>query len=137
MPNEIKYVGRIAFTPEWKDISGGLLNLTIAETHQRKNKQSGEWEDYSTTWHRVTVWGDNAAEYAANPQVNKGALVDVSARYESASEPYTNKQGEKVVSFNETANFISVKYPPKETQPAVKPTGADGFIPEDGFAGGF
>lgn len=130
--NEIKFSGRITETPTYND-KYDLLNIKVAENHQRKNKDTGQWEDYSTTWHRITAWRDVAQELAANPEINKGAIVEVSARYESEREPWTDKDGNKRINLNLTANYVTVKFPPKEAQPAVKPAGgSDGFTPDYG-----
>lgn len=130
--NKIEYTGRITALPEYKATkNSALLSLRIAENH--REKVNGEWVDSETpTWHNVTVWnGDDnfADELAADPAINKGALVRVSARY--ITEAFEDKDGNKRTSLKETALSVKVLFAPKEPQPAVRPASDDGFIPAE------
>jgi len=130
--NKIEYTGRITATPEYKATkNSALLSLRIAENH--REKVNGEWVDSETpTWHNLTVWnGDDnfADDLAADPAINKGALVRVSARY--ITEAFEDKEGNKRTSLKETALTLKVLYAPKDELPAVRPSTGDGFLPED------
>lgn len=135
------YEARIYKTPEYKTTKNGkgFLVLNLVENH-RERLQSGEWQDSKTpTWHNgVTIWNGQdgfADELAANPDVNKGALVEVSVRQETVpflkdGQPVKDEEGRDRTTIRETVNSLKVKFPPKEPQPAVRPAD-DGFTPQD------
>jgi len=52
-----------------------VCEVSVAENHNRKNEQTGQWETESTTWRRVSFW-ENQAESVAE-QVQKGDRVIV------------------------------------------------------------
>ena len=62
---------QLKFTPNGK----AVCEVSVAENHNRKNEQTGQWETESTTWRRVSFW-ENHAEAVAE-QVQKGDRVIV------------------------------------------------------------
>lgn len=52
------------------------LNLSVAHTPRRKNRDTGQWEDAGETlWVQFTLWRDEAEAFA--PHAVKGTLVRV------------------------------------------------------------
>ena len=64
--------GNIGSEPELRFTGGGdpVLNFSLAENHNRKNQQTGQWEPIGTTWRKVTVWARNGLD----PQHLSGVL---------------------------------------------------------------
>jgi single-strand DNA-binding protein len=72
----IKVEGFVANEPELRRTSDGtpVLTLSVPHTPQRKNEETGKWEDVGpTTWHRVSLWRGDAEMYA--PLVKKGTRL--------------------------------------------------------------
>lgn len=87
MINQVLLLGRVG-NAEMKYAPSGvaLLNFSLA-TH----KYNPKTKDKTTTWHRVTVWGDTAERVQS--RVVKGAEVFVEGEIENRE--YTDKQGQK------------------------------------------
>jgi single-strand DNA-binding protein len=65
-----------ARSEERREVSGTpVCNLSLAVTERKQNKQTGSWEDATTTWLRAAVWGAMASNVATS--VMKGQLVNV------------------------------------------------------------
>ena len=80
-----------------------VLNFSVADTLRRKNQQTGEWEDVSTTWWRVAVW-DKAAENLAE-HLTKGTRVVVDGTVHSREY---EKDGVKKLAYDVTARTVGV-----------------------------
>lgn len=92
MPATATITGRIA-EPVLRWTQGGhaVLELSIAATPRRKNRQTGEWEDDGAPlWINATLW-DAEAEAAAE-LLRKGDAVIATGTL--ALETYTTKNGQ-------------------------------------------
>lgn len=92
MPATATITGRIA-EPVLRWTQGGhaVLELSIAATPRRKNRQTGEWEDDGAPlWINATLW-DAEAEAAAE-LLRKGDPVIATGTL--ALETYTTKNGQ-------------------------------------------
>lgn len=106
--NSISYEGRIVDNNGQREFgkyteSGmSVLKLVIAEQHQAKNKNAGsfqdkskgeeEWVDTTVSWHRVTLFGEQAEELAQDPEIARGAIVVVTGASYSEEEPWKTKE---------------------------------------------
>lgn len=167
MANKIEYVGRVTVrkgeTIPFARTSSGMYILgpvVVAEDHQKKvsavrrdprlasilgeerNEGKGD-EDYitvATSWHRVKVFGDKAAELAQDEDFGKGALIEVEASYEEDPVPWVTRDAVTRTSRPETigdrVGGIKIKFGPFEENK----TGAiwDGIsdVPEPARGGG-
>lgn len=66
----------LRFTPSGK----AVLNLSLADNHNRFDKDKQEWVQTGTTWYRMTLWEDHAQNAADTLQ--KGDRVIVTGRVE-------------------------------------------------------
>ncbi len=92
MPATATILGRIA-EPVLRWTQGGhaVLELSIAATPRRKNRQTGDWEDDGAPlWINATLW-DAEAE-AAHELLRKGDPVIATGTL--ALETYTTKNGQ-------------------------------------------
>jgi|SRR5690625_211471 len=78
---------QLKFTPNGK----AICEVSVAENHNRKNEQTGQWETESTTWRRVSFW-ENQAEAVAE-QVQKGDRVIVTG--DEKLREYERQDGSK------------------------------------------
>ena len=78
---------QLKFTPNGK----AVCEVSVAENHNRKNEQTGQWETESTTWRRVSFW-ENQAEAVAE-QVQKGDRVIVAG--DEKLREYERQDGSK------------------------------------------
>ena len=60
------FTGRIGKIYELKTIGEGnfVINFSVAETPRKKNKATGQWEDGTTLWTNVTLFGHEARNFA-------------------------------------------------------------------------
>lgn len=119
MANSLSYTGRI-IDRKAGDRSFGksrngipVLTLLIAEQHRGRNDKvhpdfkkpelaTDAWVNTTTTWHRITVMGDIAADLASDARYSHGTLVDVKdASYEEEKQ-WELKDGTKVAGRPET-----------------------------------
>lgn len=162
--NSIGYEGRIVVTKnaplKFTRTKAGMfiLEMTLAENHSMKkgrakkdpalkrfveddrNKSKGDddWIDTTTSWHRLTVFGDKAEAYATDEDFNNGALVIVeNASYTEEGE-WETKDGVKRAGRPETIGdqkgSLEIKFAPKEAQPAI--WDGESPVPEPGGSGG-
>ena len=77
--NKVILVGNLGGDPETRYMPSGsaVTNLRLATNERRKDKQSGEFTDY-TEWHRVVLF-DKLAEIAAE-YLRKGSQVYVEGK---------------------------------------------------------
>jgi len=73
--NRLTIIGFVGNIPETKSTSSGktFAQFSVATKTSWKDDK-GEWQS-NTEWHRVVVWGDKLAAYAAT--LKKGAHVQV------------------------------------------------------------
>ena len=97
----ITVTGYVTFEPELKRVSGdlALINLTIASTPQKYNKETSSWVDGETMFLRATAWRALAENIAltihkGSPVIAQGKLVSKS--YEKDGEKKTNFELELV-----------------------------------------
>ena len=65
----------------WTTSGTPVLEVRAAENYSRKNKQTGEWEQYGTGWFRVKAFG-KTAENMAEALTAKGQQILVTGRLE-------------------------------------------------------
>lgn len=122
----------LRFTPAGK----AVCSFRVACNENRKNPQTGEWEDGTTTFLGVVVWGQNA-ELCAE-QLFKGAKVSVSGRLKQRD--WTTQEGDKRTDYEVDAFEVSL---PLRARSAQRSNGASnevdpwapaapaGFVPND------
>ena len=98
----------LKFTPQGK----AVCEVSVAENHNRKNQQTGQWETESTTWRRVAFW-ENQAEAVAE-QVQKGDRVIVTG--EERLREYERKDGSKGASLEMRGRHIGKVVMPLQNQ---------------------
>ena len=92
MPTPITIIGRVGtaelrFTPAGK----AVLNVSVAVKREKYNRDTKQFEEVGTDWHRAALW-DRKAEAAAEV-VDKGALVVVVGELESRD--FDDREGQK------------------------------------------
>ena len=101
---------QLKFTPNGK----AVCEVSVAENHNRKNEQTGQWEAESTTWRRVSFW-ENHAEAVAN-EIQKGDRVIVTG--EERLREYERNDGTKGASLEMRGRHIGkVVLPMSNQQP--------------------
>lgn len=98
----------LKFTPNGK----AVCEVSVAENHNRKNEQTGQWETESTTWRRVSFW-ENQAEAVAD-QVQKGDRVIVAG--DEKLREYERKDGSKGASLEMRGRHIGKVVMPLQNQ---------------------
>jgi hypothetical protein len=110
VPNSIGYTARIIATrPEhtvWGKSKNGtpVLKLTLAEQHQGRNdrvpekyrrndKATDAWVNTTTTWHKLTLMGDIAADVASDERYSHGTLVTVTDASYEEEDPWVTRDG--------------------------------------------
>ena len=99
---------------ELKFTSNGkaVCEVSVAENHNRKNEQTGQWETESTTWRRVSFW-ENQAEAVAN-EIQKGDRVIVAG--DEKLREYERKDGSKGASLEVRGRHIGKVVMPLQNQ---------------------
>ena len=101
---------QLKFTPNGK----AVCEVSVAENHNRKNEQTGQWETESTTWRRVSFW-ENQAEAIAN-EIQKGDRVIVTG--DEKLREYERNDGTKGASLEMRGRHIGkVVLPMSNQQP--------------------
>ena len=127
----------LKFTPQGK----AVCEVSVAENHNRKNQQTGQWETESTTWRRVSFW-ENQAEAVAE-QVQKGDRVIVTG--DEKLREYERQDGSKGASLEMRGRHIGKVVMPLQNQqqqggnwqqPASNPQGTWGQPAPDNAWGG-
>ena len=114
----------LKFTPNGKSV----CEVSVAENHNRKNEQTGQWETESTTWRRVSFW-ENQAEAVAE-QVQKGDRVIVTG--DEKLREYERNDGSKGASLEMRGRHIGKVVMPLSNQ---QPQQQGGFQPQQQQAG--
>ena len=88
--NKCILIGNLGREPERRETQTGrqIVHLSVATSERWKDKASGEWRD-KTEWHRVVVFNDHHAEFAAKLQ--KGAKVYIEGTLQTRK--WTDKEG--------------------------------------------
>ena len=102
----VTIVGRIGGDPEIKFTQSGtaMLTISVAENHRRFNKDTQQWEDVRTDWHRVTMFGPKAE--ALVDELRKGQRVIVVGDLESRQ--FETREGEKRTAWGVKASEVGV-----------------------------
>ena len=81
--NKVIIVGNLGADPEVRDLPSGqkVANLRVATSEQWTDRASGEKRE-RTEWHTVSVFDQNAAQYAQN-YLRKGNKVYIEGRVET------------------------------------------------------
>lgn len=81
--NKVIIVGNLGADPEIRDLPSGqkVANLRVATSEQWTDRASGEKRE-RTEWHTVSVFDQNAAQYAQN-YLKKGNKVYIEGRVET------------------------------------------------------
>lgn len=108
---------QLKFTPNGK----AVCEVRVAENHNRKNEQTGQWETESTTWRRVTFW-ENQAEAVAD-QIQKGDRVIITG--DERLREYERNDGSKGASLEVRGRHIGKVVMPLSNQPQQQ--GGGGF----------
>jgi single-strand DNA-binding protein len=130
-------VGFLTADPDLKNTSSGLavVNITIASTPSKWNKDSGTFVDGETLFMRATAWRTFAEQIAT--QCKKGDKVIASGRL--VSESYTDKEGNNRTStrLDLDSMGIDLSRPPKNTGYSEVPRNPvnNNFDLTDGWAG--
>lgn len=98
----------LKFTPQGK----AVCEVSVAENHNRKNEQTGQWETESTTWRRVSFW-ENQAEAVAN-EIQKGDRVIVTG--DEKLREYERQDGSKGASLEMRGRHIGKVVMPLSNQ---------------------
>lgn len=126
MQLKAEFSGNVTNVPEVKKIGAketSLKELRVAINHDRKNKETGEYEKTGdTTWVTVKLWGDRA-----NEDFRKGDLVTYSG---TLVEKHFGEDGQRRQLESDWIESLDVKYR-KDDAPVD-----DGFVPA-GFGSGF
>lgn len=56
-----------------------VLTINCAESHERKDKDTGKYEKIGTTWWKLKAFKDDAEDLAA--RISEGDLIEVSGRH--------------------------------------------------------
>lgn len=81
--NKVIIVGNLGADPDVRDLPSGqkVANLRVATSEQWTDRTSGEKRE-RTEWHTVSVFDQNAAQYAQN-YLKKGNKVYIEGRVET------------------------------------------------------
>ena len=110
---------QLKFTPNGK----AVCEVSVAENHNRKNEQTGQWETESTTWRRVSFW-ENQAEAIAN-EIQKGDRVIVTG--DEKLREYERNDGSKGASLEMRGRHIGKVVLPMSNQQPQQPQQQGGW----------
>lgn len=126
MPATITLEGYIATQPEPRYTPNGTpaLNITVPETPQKLNHETGQWEDNGpTTWWKITLWGTAADN--ATPHLHKGTRVLITGHPQLETREHNGK-----TYTNPTITNAKIAIIPTTGGAPAPPT-------QSGYAGGF
>lgn len=90
MQVKVQFTGNVTNEPTIREIGAKntpLKELVVAVNHDKKNKDTGEYERTGdTTWITVKLWGDRASE-----QFGKGDLIEYDGTI--VEKAFTRKDG--------------------------------------------
>lgn len=116
----IELTGNLGGDAELKFAPSGdpVINFSVADTLNRRNKTTNEWEEVSTTWWRVALWGKQAENLVTH--LTKGTRVVVTG--DVHSREWTTDAGEKRLSFDVKARSVGVIPRPNQTGQIARST---------------
>ena len=121
-------VGYLTADPELKSTQSGLavVNLTIAATPSKFDKNTNEWVNGETTFMRASAWRTFAEQIAAS--LKKGDKVVALGRL--VSQSYTDKDGNNRTSLQLELESLGLDLsrPPKSDYSSVPRTPASDFV---------
>lgn len=90
---QVTIVGNVVGDPELKYIQNGVavLNMRVASTPRKFDRQSNEWKDGTSLFIDTTAWRGQAEEIAS--RVKKGTTVMLQGRL--IQQDFETKDGEK------------------------------------------
>jgi single-strand DNA-binding protein len=105
--NKVIIVGNLGADPEVRDLPSGqkVANLRLATSEQWTDRSSGEKRE-RTEWHTVSVFDQNAAQYAQS-YLRKGNKVYIEGRLETRK--WQEQSGEVRYSTEIIVNQVSGK----------------------------
>ncbi|GAA4680221.1 single-stranded DNA-binding protein [Nocardioides nanhaiensis] len=97
-------VGNLTADPELRFTPNGkaVANLTVAHTPRTFNRQSNEWDDGTTLFLKLVVWGTPAEHVAES--LMKGQQVIATGRVGQSN--WESREGEKRSTFEMTVDTI-------------------------------
>lgn len=95
-----------------------------AEEERNASKGADDYINTTSTWHKLTVFGDKAAEYAQDPDFNHGALITVVDASYTEEEPWETTQGGvkafragRPETIGDRFGSLEIKFAPNDPQP--------------------
>lgn len=82
------------------------FSFSVAENHQRFDKQQNQWIDTGVTWFNVTVFGKDAENLA--DVIKEGAKQIVTVQGRQSTRAYTTKEGEQRTSLDVVADAVGL-----------------------------
>lgn len=131
MSNEINLtiVGYLTADPEIKATSSGLsvVNLTIASTPSKYDRNTNSWVDGETTFMRASAWRTFAENIAAS--LKKGDKVVATGRL--VTQSYTDKEGNNrsSVQLELESLGLDLSRPAKSNYSDVSRSQSEAFVP--------
>jgi single-stranded DNA-binding protein len=137
MQMKVKLSGNITNDPTVQLVGArntALMELNVAVNHDRKNKDTGEYEKTGdTTWVLVKLWGDTAENAKDEAQYQKGDLINFEGTLVEKHYKLSNgTEGRKLES--DWIETLTVLY--RKGGSSVEAGGSGGFAP-DNVAPGF
>jgi single-strand DNA-binding protein len=99
--NQVTLIGYLGADAESRTLGSGKLVANLRLATNRRVKRGDQWED-ETEWHRIVVFGDGQAAFAA--KLTKGELVSVVG--EIQSRKWTDKEGVERISTEIVARLV-------------------------------
>lgn len=114
---DIQFTGNLGGDVELRFTSSGkaVANFNVADSLRRKNPNTNEWEDVSTTWWRVQAW-ERLAETLAE-SLSKGTRVIVTGTVHARD--WEDKDGQKRTAYDVTAKNVGII--PRSSASASRP----------------
>lgn len=133
MSNTVTISGRVVADPELRHIPSGtaLLEFPLYDNEQRKNRDTGVYEDTGNTLKlRVTIWGDEAV--AAHESIRRGDVVEITGSI--TEKEFTKKDGTAGRALETTfVNSWVVKWQ-KPDEGGDVPQGQNNWVPDQSAA---
>jgi single-strand DNA-binding protein len=136
--NKVEIIGYLGQDPEFRQLreGGQVANLSLSTSVASKDKQSGEWTEY-TEWHRISVFGNNA-DRLQKSGAGKGELVRVEGQLttrkwqdQDGNDRYSTEI--RVAGYGASLTVIRTKASPKGgvSEETTNQTGNDGYDLDD------